>query len=555
MAGVTAFFVGETTACDDAGEELGAVWSEGRAEELARIFAEADAGDAWADARPKVDAYADAWLDAREAACEAALDGEPFSPAKLACLEQRKDALAAGLAVLAEASPTTTQRAYDVIAGLPPIEACFEDDALRMAPSPASDDEADDVDAIRSKVAEAEALRLAGKYDEAKPVAEAAVERAEKVAFVAVRAEARHVLGEVLADLGLYEDAKQSLEGAVSAAQASGHEEVLSKAAQRLGYVVGIRLGQIAAGEEWLQRAEAAALRRGNPPAEVADLAALRGTLLLAQGDTVPARSEFERALAHRREAKLPDDDRTAAYLTNLGAAYINSGLPEEGRERLAEAYEIRQRVLTKGHPRLVATAVNLAQAMTRTGDEEDAVALLRAVIDGGGLAKDHPKMVTLLLALGKAKAEAVIMGDPKEDFRAALALAARVLPEDSPTHVDVHSTLGALLLGLGERQAGADALPRRGGGGREGAWPGFEDRRQGAASPRRSRVHARHERRIRRARAARDEDRRRRTQADDPARADPRGVRAGHGQEQWRPGRAAGKEGLTKGYCVPGHS
>ena len=442
IAGVTALFVGDAP-CDDAAEDLHDVWSDARADELARIFAEADADDAWADARRRVDAYVDAWLDAREVACEAALAGETVSPARLSCLEQRRDALAAALAVLAEASPAIAQRADDVVAGLPRIEACTEADELRVAPAPAPDDEADAVQAIRSRVAEADALRRAGKYDEAKAAAEAAAEQAETVSFVAVRAEARHVLGETLADLGAYADAQPSLEGAVAAAQASGHEEVLSKAAQRLGYVVGVRLGLVADGERWLERAEASVQRRGNPPADVADLSALRGTLLLTRGEVVPARSEFERALATRREAKLPDDDRTAAYLTNLGAAYIQSGLAEEGRERLAEAYEVRKRTLAKGHPRLVATAVNLAQAMTRTGDEEDAVRLLRGVVDGGGLAKDHPKMVTLLLALGQAKAEAVIMGDPKEEFRAALALAAAVLPKDSPTHVDVHRALG----------------------------------------------------------------------------------------------------------------
>ena len=452
VASVTAVVVAGTP-CDDVEEDLRDVWSGDRDEELGRLFHAADAAKAWDAARPKIDAYADAWREARRDACETALAGDEVSPAKLACLEQRKEALAAALAVLSDGSPATVRSAADVIAGLPAIEACAGDDALRLAPPPVPDADKAEVERVRKSIAEAEALRRAGKYEAAHSSAEAAVEAAEALAFVPVRAEARHVLGQVTADLGRYEEAQTHLLGAVSAAQASGHEEVLGPAASRLGYVVGVRLGRLDEADEWLRRAEASVTRRGSPPAELADVVGLRGTLLLSKGELVPARTEFERAIAIRREAKLADDDRTASFLTNLGAALLGSGLPDKAREKLAEAYDIRKRTLGAGHPRLVATAVNLARAMTLTHSDEDAIALLQGVLDDGGLAKDDPKMVDLLLVLGLAKSSAVMFGDPKKDLDAAVELADKVLPKDSPKLFEVHSSVGIYYSDWGKYQ------------------------------------------------------------------------------------------------------
>ncbi|MCY1064834.1 hypothetical protein OV090_08695 [Nannocystis sp. RBIL2] len=65
--------------CAGAGSEIASVWGEGRRAAVRQAFlatGRAEAGEAWSQVASRLDAYAEEWAEAREAACCAANEAE-----------------------------------------------------------------------------------------------------------------------------------------------------------------------------------------------------------------------------------------------------------------------------------------------------------------------------------------------------------------------------------------------------------------------------------------------------------------------------------------------
>ena len=104
------------------------------------------------------------------------------------------------------------------------------------------------------------------------------------------------------------------------------------------------------------------------------------GVLVTAEGDPEHGGEVCQQAIA---SARGPDgDDRALARcLHQYGVVLLRAGAPGEARAALSEAAELRQRSLPERHPDLAATLAELATALERVGDVDEAESHLRAAL------------------------------------------------------------------------------------------------------------------------------------------------------------------------------
>ena len=160
--------------CDGGVAELAAVWSPSLRASLATRF-DAIATPLARDARDRtlgaLDTRAAAWTTMHRAACVEHARGTQSDRSldlRMRCLRQRKDELAAATAVLARTDAATVGNAVDVAVRLAPIADCGDLDLLasELPPPPTPDGRAA-ADALRTRLAQVEALDHAGRSDEA----------------------------------------------------------------------------------------------------------------------------------------------------------------------------------------------------------------------------------------------------------------------------------------------------------------------------------------------------------------------------------------------------
>jgi hypothetical protein len=171
-----------SAACAGAERHLDGVWDDDTRQVVDQAFVATElpfAHAATATTATALDAYTTEWVEAHRAACEAThVHGEQsmdLLDRRMACLDGRLRRVAALTRVLARADAEVVGRAADAVGALPGLEPCRDVDALLRADVPLSGDArrtADEADAV---LAEAEALRAAGKFDAARVAVASAV--------------------------------------------------------------------------------------------------------------------------------------------------------------------------------------------------------------------------------------------------------------------------------------------------------------------------------------------------------------------------------------------
>ena len=160
--------------CDGGATELAAVWSPALRASLAARF-DAIATPLARDARERtlgaLDDRARAWSTMHRAACVDHARGAQSDRTldlRMRCLHQRKDELAAATAVLARTDAATVSNAVDVAVRLAPVADCGDLELLASElPPPATAEGRARADALRTRLAQVEALDHAGRSEEA----------------------------------------------------------------------------------------------------------------------------------------------------------------------------------------------------------------------------------------------------------------------------------------------------------------------------------------------------------------------------------------------------
>ncbi|MCX4243781.1 serine/threonine-protein kinase [Paraliomyxa miuraensis] len=349
--------------CPSAEQRLRGVWDDERMATMREAFESSDlpyAADAWTHTVQRLDRQAQSWSERYREVC-ARMEAEGGSPAldlEMACLRTRREELQALVELLVGGEPEVVAKATQAAAELAPVASCHHEGVEAAAMASPAPQQQPEVDEIRLTLARAEAAFKAGTYDIGIEHAEQALERARRVGYTPVEAEALYRLGTLQALAGQLDAAMESLGDASLRAVEVRHDRIAVLAASRAAFVTGYQRGRVDEGMAWVRHASAALERLGPDPLLAADLRINRAALYSVSGQFEAALEEFRAGLEQRKEALGEDHPTVASAYNNLATALLELGRFEEALEALEQARSIWQRSYGPRHP-VVATAIN----------------------------------------------------------------------------------------------------------------------------------------------------------------------------------------------------
>ncbi|HLT36291.1 MAG TPA: serine/threonine-protein kinase, partial [Enhygromyxa sp.] len=478
--------------CTGMDEKLVGVWDDSRRAEVeaAMLATELDyAAATWQRVEALLDAYADAWIAAREHACLTSHRGEQSDALldlRMACLDERLDHLRATVQELATADAMVVEKAVQAVAGLPRLDRCADAEALAARIPPPEDPAiAERVQALDAGLIEAGAKQYAGRYDESLARVEAVVAEASTLGYQPLSARAYLQQGTLLERLGQYESSATALERAYVAATVQRMSPEAASAAAWLMYVYGYDLSRLEDGRRWAVHAEPLSRAAGTNQVRVEYLesasalaefagelaeardhqqralelreaewgpehpnvaAALHNLGLIAelQGDYEQARSYHERALALHSQALGPEHPKVASTLNNLGTVAYSQGELDDAERLFQQALTLAERALGPNHPQTANALDNLGAVAFARADyaaaREYRSRALDILIETRG--PDHPLVANALNNLGNIEIDQGNTAEARELHERALAIRERV---QGPDHPDVAGNLGSL--------------------------------------------------------------------------------------------------------------
>ncbi|WAS90587.1 serine/threonine-protein kinase [Nannocystis punicea] len=333
--------------CPDARPELAGVWDDGRAAEV-RAFVQAKAparaGELLAAIEPVLARYAAAWVQLRNDACHAHVEGRQSTHVfdlRTSCLDQRRAALAATIDAFALADAANLDDLVQAVGGLPPLADCADVETLMASLPPHKDS------LVRARVQ---------MHRETLAQAEVHVHTAQT-------------------RLGL-----QLVESVLADEKATIYEPLLAEAYLRKG-TLQARDGAPAAALRSFDEALWTAIGVGH--ATIAALTSSRRGLLLAYPLHRPeqARAELPLITALNR-AVAGDVEIYGEFLNAVGVIHATGGEWARAHEKLREAVDLRERHGRLETPQGISTLYNLGNHLANTWHYEEAVPIFRRVIE-----------------------------------------------------------------------------------------------------------------------------------------------------------------------------
>jgi eukaryotic-like serine/threonine-protein kinase len=447
LALVVARMDGAGSDCEDRDARLGDAWNETTREAVRTSLLATGvsyAADTWTRSEAGLDAYADTWMRVQRAACEGADAqlSDALRTARVLCIDDRKRALAALVAVLSQSDQASVEHAAEAVGSLPRVEPCEDLEYLAAAVEPPTDPEAAArVREQRGELDRSRALDHAGAYADGLAVADSVVEQAEALGYRPLVAEALLQRGELEEGLGRFDAAEASLQRAYFDAVASGHDDVAAAAATGLVVVVGQRLARHVEGLQWGVHADAQIQRLGTGGEREADLLVRLGSVHDLRGEYDEALSSYRRALAITEELLGPSHANVGNIFAHIGSAQRERGDYEAAVTDLRRAVEVLEQALGPEHPRIAGVLNALGTVRMLQGEYDEALALYRraSAIAERSLGADHPSVGVSLHGMGVVLVKRGEYEDGREHFQRAIELRERALGAD---HIDVAQSL-----------------------------------------------------------------------------------------------------------------
>jgi eukaryotic-like serine/threonine-protein kinase len=351
-------------------------------------------------------------------------------------------------------------RAVQASTSLPEPEACT--DLSRLADAAVRPDDPslrETAAELRERVAQARALKIAGRYVDAAVAIEALGAAVDALAWPPLVAELRETRGMIAMSRGDAAAAEVDLRAAHLAAVEGRHDHVAWSAATGLAHALAELPGRIDEARRACDLAQAQWARAGLGDRFAAIVEGARFRVEAAAGDYAAARVHIERSIALREREGQTEDADLAGALANYGAIVGLLGRPDLAVESLRRAIAIRERVQAPGHPEVGRDLHNLGAMLAQQGAYEDAGPLLERALDikREALGGEHPDLAYTLVALGNVALAGGDLAAAERRFRAALEIVERA---HGPDHPDA----AFALLGLGDRYLHdarpAEALP-----------------------------------------------------------------------------------------------
>ncbi|MFT4121017.1 CHAT domain-containing tetratricopeptide repeat protein [Bradyrhizobium sp.] len=285
---------------------------------------------------------------------------------------------------------------------------------------------------LAAQSARINALRSAGRYSEALPLAQAMVALLEKTSNSRDLAAALNNLGQIQSDQG-HDDQAEPLYKRALALMEKGTGLDSVEIAPVLNNLAALdqRQGRFAEAEPLFRRALAVrekALSRDHP--DVGQSLNNLATLDVKQERYAEAEPLFQRALAIYQKVGGPEHPAVATLLNNLGQLYRDLDRDADAEAPIRRSLVIREKVLGPDHPDVARSLNNLAGLYEHQQRYADAEPLYRRAlaIRERALGPDHPDVVT---STGNLAYFLYVSGRPAD----ALPLVRRTLRNDrAPT-------------------------------------------------------------------------------------------------------------------------
>jgi len=400
-------------------------WSAARRAELEQAFTRSDlelAEHAWASVSPRLDGYALEWARERRDACEATIVRGERTGAEMdlrhACLDRARTRLEAVLATLESGDARALAGAIDTVGALPPIAACADLDALaRLPPVPADPDLRARVDEIRSRLAELQTNRIAGRYAVADSARASLDEELRRVDDPAIAAEVAFEYARLDRALGRAALAETELRAALRAAEVSRHGLLRARIALELADQLGSFQKRFAAGEEALHHADAMIAGLGDPPELVARSRWVFAEILFARDQLKPARDVYEELLERQAPELEPD-----LLMQRIGDCLRRGS---DARVWYERALALEEQRFGPAHPRTADTLLALSRTHIDVRDLDRAEPLARRAlgIRMAVLGGDHPAVAAAWSRLGVIELHRERYGRAAEYLERAVAM------------------------------------------------------------------------------------------------------------------------------------
>jgi eukaryotic-like serine/threonine-protein kinase len=375
----------KTSLCTGVQEKLVGIWDARRQAAIERAFLETRqsyAGDTWTRVRDALNTYTAVWTGMHQDTCEATRirgeQSEAVMSLRMACLESRRQELAALTEVFTEADATVVEKAISAASSLHPLRGCADVEALLAEVKPPEDAATRQaVEAARAQLARVKANTDAGKYKEALELATAVAQKTATLGYGPIRAEALFMRAWTQIISGESQGVTPLLTEALWLAHASRHDTIVAEATVRLMGYYSYR-GPKEEADRWENFARASLDRLR----ENGELRAIyhnnRGLSFYQQGNFAEAYESFDKAFALAEQHLGPANATTLRYASNSQAALGNMDRVEDSLRALEALVRMGETNLGPTHPFLTQPLSNLSNVYLMQGRLADA----RRVLD-----------------------------------------------------------------------------------------------------------------------------------------------------------------------------
>ena len=330
----------------------------------------------WAYTEKSMNRTTAAWVSAFEGACRATREDHAQSEAalqlRLDCLESQRLELHAVSALLQHADKPMVAAASGAMASLPQVSDCADARALAVIDQP-TPQAAAKVEALRVKLAGANALVGVGKNREAIPIFQAAAAEAQQLGFAPLQAQALMSLARAQGKDDDFAAAVQSGKQALDLAESSRMDQLAARAASRL--LIGSALaGRPTAELEALtERTRALTARVGGDPLAQYELEHAICVVENRKGHSTEMIAHCQKGVELARSVYGADHPEMLSALDNLGAALDSVGHYDEELATYRQALAVSDAIFGQDSNGVRVVWTNLAELQADMGRLPDA--------------------------------------------------------------------------------------------------------------------------------------------------------------------------------------
>jgi tetratricopeptide (TPR) repeat protein len=451
--------------CTGAAAELVGVWDAeiiARAEQRFGTAAQPFARAAWRTARRHLDAYATAWVAAQQETCRATRvrrnQSEAMMDRRMACLEQRRQELAAAAALLADADADTMRHAAAIASTPGAIDSCSDLATLGALALPADPQARATVAELRRQLARVDGLRAAGKPDAGIILSAPLAIRAAVLGYRPLEAEVLYTQGLMWDQRAGPKIASALYSRAIFAAEAGGDDEYAARGWLKI-MTAAARQGHWADVDAAMSRARAAVERGKANPRLAMYLEFGLGLVRMRQGKAEEAAVAYDEVARLAEKLLGPADPLLTTAVNEAGIALEHLGRYDEARAHYLRARTLQEASIGPAHPDYALSLLNLAVIAERVEHYGEAMAYLvaahaiieRSIGPSQSLADIESELGNVGIRLGH-------YAEAAAHYRQATSIGAKVLGANNPIMGRYLSNLGIALRLGGDLAAAREA-------------------------------------------------------------------------------------------------